>query len=240
MQQNGQMFTTTSTSTMMTYQAAAPTYSGPTVSLIPKTANCSQPVLSRAAAKDTTLGLRMRGTYVGFNGLSIEFYPDSAIVGCGRSVHAYPYTVRANGGEAGIKIEDPAHPLLLTIKADSELDPGQGQYEVRGRRITGSDDRRGFTFAPLNATCTLELLAAANAPPPPPAKPSSAPAPATLSSAGVTPAASSPPASAAARTAAAAGNAISSSTRVSAHHLEIRIRLPGIPMFCCATAWRPS
>ncbi|MGB8888991.1 MAG: hypothetical protein WCC87_19840 [Candidatus Korobacteraceae bacterium] len=74
----------------------------PDHNLIPKTANCNQPELSSlAAAKDTTLSWRMRGTYEGFNGLSLEFYPDSAIVGCGKAAHAYPYIVRANGRQAG-------------------------------------------------------------------------------------------------------------------------------------------
>lgn len=157
------MYYTTSTSTVSTYTPATPTYSGPRVTLIPKTANCSQPVLaSRASVGNTTLGLRMRGTYEGMNGLSIEFYPDSAIVGCGKAVRAYPYVVKANGSQAGIKIEDPVHPLLLAIKADGELDPGQGEFEVPGRVITGSNDHGGFTFAPMNATCNLETLAAVN------------------------------------------------------------------------------
>jgi hypothetical protein len=162
--QNGQYYYTTSTETFSTYKPATPTYSGPTVTLIPKTANCSQPVLTAPpAAKDTTLGLRMRGTYLGINGLSIEFYPDSAIVGCGKAARAYPYIVRANGSQAAVKIEDPAHPLVLAIKADGELDPGQGQYAVLGRVINGSNGHGGLTFAPLSATCNLETLAAADA-----------------------------------------------------------------------------
>jgi len=161
--QNGQYYYTTSTNTFSTYKPAEPTYSGPRVTLIPKTANCSQPVLAApAAAKDTTLGLRVRGTYLGMNGLSIEFYPDSAIVGCGKAARAYPYIVRANGSQAAVKIEDPAHPLVLAIKADGELDPGQGQFQVLGRRITGSNGQ-GLTFAPIDATCNLETLAAADA-----------------------------------------------------------------------------
>ncbi len=171
--QNGAYYYTTSTNTYSTYKPATPTYSGPTVTLIPKTANCPQPVLSsRAAAKDTTLGLRMRGTYEGINGLSIEFYPDSAIVGCGKVARAYPYIVRANGAQAAIKIEDPAHPLLLAFKTDGELDPGQGQFQVPGRTITGRNNQGGFTFAPVSATCNLETLAAANVPPAPAGKPS--------------------------------------------------------------------
>lgn len=71
------------------------------------------------------------------------------------------------------------HPLWLSIKADGELDPGEGQLAVHGRKITGSDGQGELTFAPINATCNLETLAAANAAPLP-----SRPSPA-LSSAGV-------------------------------------------------------
>ena len=207
--QNGAYYYTTSTNTFSTYKPATPTYSGPTVSFIPKTANCSQPVLTApAAAKDTTLGLRIRGTYEGINGLTIEFYPDSAIVGCGKAARAYPYIVRANGTQAAVTIEDSAHPLVLSIKADGELDPGQGQYEVHGRRITGSDGHSGLTFAPLTATCNLETLAAANAAPMP-SRPSSSSAAAGSSPSGTVsaPAVSSSTAPSP-RTAATAGNAV--------------------------------
>lgn len=209
--QNGSYYYTTSTNTFSTYKPATPTYSGPTVSFIPKTANCVQPVLaSRAAAKDATLGLRMRGTYEGINGLSIEFYPDSAIVACGHVARAYPYIVRANGAQAAIKIEDPVHPLLLAFKTDGELDPGQGQFQVMGRTITGTDSHGGLTFAPVSATCNLETLAAANVPPAPAGKPSSSAQPAMASAAASTsvPALSASSTAASSRPASAVANAI--------------------------------
>lgn len=209
--QNGSYYYTTSTNTFSTYKPAQPTYSGPSVTLIPKTANCVQPVLAApAAGKDTTLGLRMRGTYEGMNGLSIEFYPDSAIVGCGKVARAYPYIVRANGAQAGVKIEDPVHPLLLSVKADGELDPGQGQFEVQGRKITGSNANGKLTFAPVSATCTLETLAAANANPLP-SRPSSASSSASRASGGGAAAPGGAAVSGSAtpsRNAASAGNAI--------------------------------
>ena len=210
LRQNGQYYYTTSTNTFSTYTPAAPTYSGPGVTLIPKTANCTQPVLSSPAAKDTTLGLRMRGTYEGFNGLSVEFYPDSALVGCGKVARAYPYIVRANGREAGIEIKDPAHPLWLAIKADAELDPGQGRYEVHGRSITGSNGHGGLTFAPLSATCNLETLAAANAAPLPARASSASTSPMMAGGAASTPSnsAASSPANPPSRTTTAGGNAI--------------------------------
>jgi hypothetical protein len=153
--QNGQIYTTTTTNTTNTYVPGATTYSGPTVSYIPKTENCTQAVLGAQGKA----GLRMRGMYQGADGFSVEFYPDSAVVGCGQAARAYPYTVKANGSQAAIRIEDPEHPLLLAIKADGELDPGQGRYEVHGRVITGHT-ANGYTFAPLNATCNLVEVAA--------------------------------------------------------------------------------
>ncbi len=211
LRQNGQYYYTTSTNTFSTYTPAAPTYSGPSITLIPKTATCNQPVLSPpAAAKDTTLGLRMRGTYEGFNGLSIEFYPDSAVVGCGKVAHAYPYIVRANGRQAGIEIKDPAHSLWLAIKADAELDPGQGRYEVHGRMITGSNGHGGLTFAPISATCNLETLAAVNAAPLPARARSASTSPMTAGVAASTPSnsAASSPANPPSRTTTTGGNAI--------------------------------
>ncbi len=178
LQRNGQTYTTTSTSTSNTYVPGTTTYSGPKLNYNPKTESCMQPVLASqgvvadngqdAASKllfgskpaaPAPAGLRMRGNYVGADGFSVEFYPESAVVGCGQAARAYPYVVKANGSQAVVKIDDPEHPLLLAIKADGELDPGQGRYEVHGRTITG---RQGdnFTFAPLNATCNLVTVAA--------------------------------------------------------------------------------
>jgi hypothetical protein len=155
LRQNGQIYTTTTTNTTNTYVPGTPTYSGPTVSYIPKTENCAQAVLGAQGKA----GLRMRGTYQGADGFSVEFYPDSAVMGCGQAARAYPYTVKANGSQAAIRIDDPEHPVLLAIKADGELDPGQGRYEVHGRTITGHT-ANGYTFAPLNATCNLVTVAA--------------------------------------------------------------------------------
>ena len=155
LRQNGQIYTTTTTNTTNTYVPGTPTYSGPTVSYIPKTENCTQPVLGAVGKA----ALRMRGTYQGADGFSIEFYPDSAVIGCGQAARAYPYTVKANGSQAAIRIDDPEHPVLLAIKADGELDPGQGRYEVHGRTITGHT-ANGYAFAPLNATCNLVTVAA--------------------------------------------------------------------------------
>jgi len=124
----------------------------------------------------TPPGLRMHGNYGAQTGFSVEFYPESVIVACGDPARAYPYQVVANGAQAAVKVDDPGHPLLLTMKADGSLDPGAGSYLVHGRRITGQNGDGDFTFAPLEATCNLGVLVpGANPPAPPVAMAASAP-----------------------------------------------------------------
>lgn len=180
LQQNGLTYTTTRNSTTTTYTPGTPSYSGPSLQYTPKTASCTQAILVSQGAlksdpaqkaannllfggKPTTpapAGLRMRGTYIAQDGFSVEFYPESAVIGCGQAARAYPYVVKAIGSQAAVKIGDPEHPLLLAIKADGELDPGQGRHEVHGRSIMGRNPNGDFTFTPLNATCYLAVLAA--------------------------------------------------------------------------------
>ncbi len=153
-----------------------------------RTRTCDQPILSSKGAGPSALnaaqsmatslfnggdagpqtppGLRMHGTYSGQGGFSVEFYPESAVVGCGsEAARAYPYVVQASGTQTTVKIEDPAHPLVLAFKPDGQLDAGAGPYEVHGRTITGQNDDGDFTFAPLNATCNLGVLAPGKLPP---------------------------------------------------------------------------
>lgn len=107
----------------------------------------------------TPPGLRMNGTYAAGSGFSVEFHPESAILGCGpEAARAYPYQVIADGRQTAVKVNAPNHPLTLAITANNTLDPGPGQYLVEGRRITGKDANDDFTFAPLNATCALATL----------------------------------------------------------------------------------
>jgi hypothetical protein len=116
----------------------------------------------------TPPGLRMHGTYGGQGGLSVDFYPESAVVACGEAAHASPYIVQVSGTQPVIKIEDPAHPITLATKPGGELDSGSGPYEVHGRTITGKNDNGDFTFAPLNMTCNLGVLKPGAAPAAPP------------------------------------------------------------------------
>jgi hypothetical protein len=108
----------------------------------------------------TPPGIRMHGTYASSTGFSVQFFPESVILGCGPdAARAFPYTVRADVSPPVIKVEAPDHPLTLVMKPNSTLDPGSGPYEVLGRTITGRDSNDNFTFAPLNATCNLAVLA---------------------------------------------------------------------------------
>jgi hypothetical protein len=146
----------------------------------------------------TPPGIRIRGIFAASTGFSVQFFPESAIVGCGPdAARAYPYTVHAEGPRAVIKIDAPDHPLALTFHSDGSLDPGSGPYQVHGRRIVGQDDNDDFTFAPYEQTCNLAALtpgktipsaggaltASAPAPgsAPPPVSPPAGPANATLS-----------------------------------------------------------
>jgi hypothetical protein len=207
--QNGQTYTATQTETVTTFHNAPPP-AAPQVHYVPVTRTCSQAILSSKGAGATALnqmegmatmlfnggdkgpptppGIRMHGIYASETGLSVEFYPESAVVGCGlEAARAYPYTVQTSGGQMAIKIEDPARPLVLASKPDGTLDPGSGSYEVQGRSITGQNNDGDFTFAPLNVSCNLGVLK-------PGAKLSAAPATTTATAASSPTATSAKPA----------------------------------------------
>jgi len=109
----------------------------------------------------TPPGIRMHGIFAASTGLSVQFFPESAVIGCGAdAARAYPYSVTAGPGGAVIKINAPDRPLTLTFKPDGSLDPGaSGAYQVHGRYITGKNDNDDFTFGPLEQTCNLAVLA---------------------------------------------------------------------------------
>jgi hypothetical protein len=125
----------------------------------------------------TPPGIRMTGIYAASTGFSVQFFPESAVVGCGPdAARAYPYTVVAEGSHAVVKVAAPDHPLNLAFSSGNTLDPGTGAYQVHGRTITGQDNNDNFTFAPLEQTCNLALLSPAKAIPASGATPSASPA----------------------------------------------------------------
>ncbi|MBS1822722.1 MAG: hypothetical protein JST61_12235 [Acidobacteria bacterium] len=109
----------------------------------------------------TPPGIRMKGIYADSGGFSVQFFPESVILGCGPdAARAYPYTVEAGATGAAIKIAAPDRPLTLAFKSDGSLEPGDtGPYQVHGRIVTGQDNNDNFTFAPLEQTCNLAVLA---------------------------------------------------------------------------------
>jgi hypothetical protein len=109
----------------------------------------------------TPPGIRMSGIFSASTGFSVQFFPESVILGCGPdSARAYPYTVQADGTQAAVKIDAPDHPLTLAFKPDGSLDPGgSGPYQVHGRIVTGQNENDDFTFAPMEQTCNLSVLA---------------------------------------------------------------------------------
>lgn len=108
----------------------------------------------------TPPGIRMHGIFAASTGFSVQFFPESVILGCGPdAARAYPYTVVADGAASYIRVDAPDHPLHLAFRPDGSLDPGAGSYQVHGRITTGEDDNDNFTFAPNEQTCALAALA---------------------------------------------------------------------------------
>ena len=109
----------------------------------------------------TPPGIRMHGIYAASTGFSVQFFPESAILGCGPdAARAYPYTVVADGTKAVIQVAAPDHALTLSFKPDGSLDPGaSGPYQVHGRSVIGQNDDGDFTFAPMEQSCNLAVLA---------------------------------------------------------------------------------
>jgi hypothetical protein len=108
----------------------------------------------------TPPGIRMHGIYAASTGFSVQFFPESVILGCGPdAARAYPYTVVADGTASYIRIDAPDQPLRLGFRGDGSLDPGAGSYQVHGRIATGQNDNGDFIFAPNEQTCALAAVA---------------------------------------------------------------------------------
>jgi hypothetical protein len=163
-------YTLNRTTNSTSFQPGTTTYSGP--SYAPKTETCSQAVLRNSGktqvdaikgiAENMLLGeqtptgpagLRMHGAYIASTGLSVEFFPESAILGCGQTIKAYSYVLQG----VSIRVDAPK-PLVLAIKPDNALDPGSGSYEVQGKRILGKTQGGDFAAVPANQTCSLAIL----------------------------------------------------------------------------------
>jgi hypothetical protein len=108
----------------------------------------------------TPPGIRMHGIFAAPTGFSVQFFPESAILGCGPdAARAYPYSVVADGTKAAIQVAAPDHPLNLILNPDGSLTPNpSGAYQVHGRTLVGQDNNGDFTFAPLEQACNLAAL----------------------------------------------------------------------------------
>ena len=108
----------------------------------------------------TPTGIRMHGIFAASTGFSVQFFPESVILGCGPdAARAYPYTVVADGTKMGIEIAAPDHALTLAFAPNGSLDAGSGPYQVHGRVVVGTNDNGDYTFVPLEQTCNLGVLA---------------------------------------------------------------------------------
>lgn len=158
--------------TIYSYQRVTRTCPRPTLSskgagpgVVGTEKNLLEGMLGGQSSPPTPAGLRMNGTYAASSGFSVGFYPESAILGCGPdAARAYPYSVVADGKQAVVKVDAPDHPLTMVLEPNNTLNPGSGPYLVEGRRIIGQNDNDDFTFAPLNATCPLAVLAPGSVP----------------------------------------------------------------------------
>jgi hypothetical protein len=108
----------------------------------------------------TPPGIRMHGIFAASTGFSLEFFPESVILGCGPdAARAYPYTVIADGTRSEVKIDAPDHPLTFALKPDGSLDPNfSSAYQVHGRIVTGQDNNDNYVFSPMERTCDLAVL----------------------------------------------------------------------------------
>ncbi|HKR28100.1 MAG TPA: hypothetical protein VJS11_11620 [Acidobacteriaceae bacterium] len=109
----------------------------------------------------TPPGIRMQGIYAAPTGFSVQFFPESAVLGCGPdAARAYPYTVVAGPAGGVVRIDAPDHPLTLAIRANNALDPGSAApYQVHGRLMVGQNGNGGYAFIPNEQACGLAVLA---------------------------------------------------------------------------------
>ena len=109
----------------------------------------------------TPPGIRMQGIYAAATGFSVQFFSESAVLGCGPdAARAYPYTVEAGPSGAVVRIHAQDHPLNLSIRPNNTLDPGSATlYQVHGRLLIGDAVSGNYNFIPNEQSCGLAALA---------------------------------------------------------------------------------
>ena len=175
---NGQ-YDATHTTTTNTYVAGttAPTYTtfsprrvtcpalnlstkGATVGIETMQTNLLKNMFGGDQGAPTPPGIRMHGIYAASTGFSVQFFPESVVLGCGPdAARAYPYSVTAEGSNAVISVNAPDHPLKLVLRSDGSLDPSSSDaYQVHGRFVAGQNDNGDFTFGPMERSCNLAVM----------------------------------------------------------------------------------
>ncbi|HXE90751.1 MAG TPA: hypothetical protein VNK82_07295 [Terriglobales bacterium] len=105
-------------------------------------------------------GLRIHGQYFGAEGLELEFYPTSAVVGCRQALVARDYTVTFSGSRVFVKIANDASPMTFELTPAGTL-TGSGQVQVDGRVLVGLDSNDRPNFQPVSDICAVSTLAPA-------------------------------------------------------------------------------
>jgi len=100
----------------------------------------------------------MAGHYTGQGGLALEFAVDSVTLDCGAAHVKDVYTVDDPPNQIQITVKNGASPFTMELQPNGSL-LGSGSVDVAGRVVTGSD-ANGIVFAPSNARCSVNTLAA--------------------------------------------------------------------------------
>jgi hypothetical protein len=102
-------------------------------------------------------GLRFGGEFGSGEGLMVEFHPDAAVLDCGGTVVARPYTVTLAETRAVVTIDNASTPLVLTELPNGAL-TGDGPVAVAGRSVSFTPAREPV-FTPRTVQCRVGTLA---------------------------------------------------------------------------------
>lgn len=81
-------------------------------------------------------GFRMGGKYDFPGGLTVEFYPEAAVLECDEVLSGQPYTVERSGGKFLVTVKNGNSPLRLELDGAGKM-TGAGDVEVNGRSVVG-------------------------------------------------------------------------------------------------------
>jgi hypothetical protein len=115
--------------------------------------------VTKAKPIKATPGLRMNGEYVGQGDFSVEFFNESALVGCGVAFVADPYVVERTGNHFAVNIQHDGKTVVLALAPDGKLQ-GAGPIQVKGRVLAGREANGDLAFRPTAANCTIGTLTA--------------------------------------------------------------------------------